>query len=334
MTPAPPRRSLRPSRPKMGMPALVASPWVIVSVVLVGVPLFATDLQLRRFTELLVLVLAVMGLNLLTGYTGVFSLGHGVFVGIGGFAMAELSDDLGLPLIVAIAGSAAIAGLFGVVLGLPALRIRGVYLALVTFGFALAFGPVARRLGSLTGAPTGRSIESGFTPPSWTGIPAAETQIYRYLVCLLVVAGFFVLMRNLVESRIGRALQALRDDELAAQVFGVNPVAAKSAVFGLSAAMAGAAGALQAFLTPFVSPDDFDVFLSFRLYAAAVLGGLGTIVGSVYGVAALIVIPAINGVIGILGSQNVVFGLGLVMLTYLAPDGVAGFLDRRRAKRG
>ncbi len=352
MTPAPPRKrgraarqaqpgAVRPPRRPPRRPISFSPAW-LCAFVLVAVPVFASELQLRRFTQLLVLVLAVMGVNLITGYAGVFSLGHGVFVGIGAFAMAQLSDDYSLPLLVALPISSLIAGAFGVLLGLPALRIRGVYLALITFGFALAFGPIARRLGTITGGPTGRSVEADFTAPGWMGLGDDQTQLYRYFVCLAVVAMFFVLMINLVNSRVGRSVRALRDGELAAQVFGVNPTMTKTAVFGLSAAMAGAAGALQVFLFPFVSHADFDVFLSLRLYAAAVLGGLGTVVGAIYGVIALIIVPAIgglvaridlgalNGFLSFIGSQSVGFGLGLVMLTYFAPDGVAGVVERWR----
>lgn len=345
MTPAPPRKrrsiaeyrdQVRDSRSRVGAARVGGarfSPLWLVGALLVIMPIVATELQLRRFTQLLVLVLAVMGVNLITGYAGVFSLGHGVFVGIGGFAMAELVDDRGFPMLPALITASVIAGLFGVVLGLPALRIRGVYLALITFGFALAFGPIARRLGGITGGPTGRTVEADFSPPAWTGLGTERTQLYRYLVCLIVVAVFFWIMFNLVNSRVGRSIRALRDDQLAAQVFGVNPTLTKTAVFGLSSAMAGASGALQVFLFPFVSHDNFDVFLSLRLYAAAVLGGLGTIVGAVYGVIALIVVPALNGIIGFIGSESVAFGLGLVVLTYLAPDGVAGVIDRWQRRR-
>lgn len=327
MTPAPPRQKV--SNPYQGIGSLGWLKWAI-PVLLVVMPVVASDLQLRRFSQVLVLVLAVLGVNLATGYTGLISLGHGVFVGVGAFAMANLLDEANLNFFIALPLATLIAGFAGFVLGLPALRIRGIYLALITFGFALTFGPVARRLGSMTGGPSGRPIDRNIDPPKFLGLSEEWFAEYRYLVSLVVVTGWFWIAKNLVDSRIGRATRATRDDQLAAVVFGVNPVVIKSGVFSISAAMAGTAGALQAWQFPFVSHADFDVFLSLRLYAAAVLGGLGSIAGAVYGVVALILVPAANNIIGVIGSDAIVFGLGLIVLTYFAPNGIAGVIERRR----
>ncbi len=319
---------------RTGLPGLK----IIITLILLAMPFLATDLQLRRFSQVLVLVLAVLGVNFCTGYVGLVSLGHGVFVGVGAFAMANYLDDLSMPFLPAMVLSTATAGLFGVVLGLPALRIKGVYLALLTFGYALAFGPVARRLGTITGGVNGRSVEYAETPPSWTGLGADRTQLYRYAICVLVVLVWFALVHSLMSSRVGRAMRAVRDDETAAAAFGVDLTVIKTGAFGLSAAMAGSAGALQTFLFPFVTHSKFDVFLSLRLYAAAVIGGLGALVGAVYGVASLLLVPVIGRILGAEGSETIVFGLALILLTYLAPNGLAGIADRFatwiRARRG
>ncbi len=279
-------------------------------------PLLSTPLQLNRLSRLLVLVLAVLGVNLLTGYTGLVSLGHGVFVGIGAFTMANLLD-LRLPIWVALLAASAFTGAVGVVIGLPALRVRGLYLALITFGMALAFPPIARQLGSVTGGVSGRPVETDFLPPSWLGIED-QAHIWRYGVCILVVAIWFGLARNLVRSRMGRALQAIRDDETVAALFGVPVAMTKTGVLAVSAAMAGTAGALQAILFPYVSHTQFDVFLSLRLYAAAVLGGLGTLAGALVGVGALVAVPTINDVLGVIDNESIVFGAGLIIATLLS----------------
>lgn len=310
----------------------------IIAVILIAAPFVATDLQLRRFSQVLVLVLAVLGVNFCTGYVGLVSLGHGVFVGIGAFAMANYLDDLSLAFLPALLLATITTGLFGVVLGLPALRVKGIYLALLTFGYALVFGPLARRLGTITGGVNGRSVEFNGDPPAWTGLAAERTQLYRYALCVLVVLAWFVLSHSLINSRMGRAMRAVKDDETAAASFGVDLTVIKTGAFGLSAAMAGSAGALQTFLFPFVSHTKFEVFLSLRLYAAAVIGGLGTLAGAVYGVASLLLVPVIGTILGALGSETIVFGLALILLTYLAPNGLAGLAERFgawiRSRRG
>lgn len=301
--------------------------WLVVAAVAVAAPILATDLQLRRFSQAVILILAILGINLCTGLGGMVSLGHGVFVGVGGFAMANLLDEAGLPMPIALLGAILISGLFGVLLGLPAIRVRGLYLALVTFGFALVFGPVVRRLGSTTGGPTGRAIDFETAPPSWTGLGTDRTQLYNYLVCLVVIGIWMALLQALVHSRPGRALQAVRDDDLAAVSFGVDLTATRTIAFGISAAMAGTAGALEAFLFPFVSHTNYGVFLSLTLYAAAVVGGLGEMIGSFYGLVVLLLVPVLAGFVGFLGSPAVVFGLALIVLTYVAPRGIAGLVD-------
>lgn len=309
--------------------------WSTRSVVLLAVlavaltipPFVANSLELTRLSRLIVLVLAVLGVNLLTGYTGLISLGHGVFIGVGAFAMANFIDQ-GMGLIAAGILATLFSGLAGIVLGLPALRVKGLHLALVTFGIALAFGPFARRLGTWTGGPSGRNVDNeAFVPPGFLGLDE-HVQVWRYLVCLVVVALWFMLARNLIGSRMGRALQTVRDNEPAAASFGVDVRRAKAGALAISAAMAGTAGAMQAILNPYVSHTDFDAFLSLRIYAAAVIGGLGTLAGAVYGVLALIVVPAVNGAIGLLDSESIVFGAGLVIMTFVAPGGIAGLFDR------
>lgn len=295
----------------------------VVAGALLVLPLLLSDLQLRRQTELIVLVLAVVGVNLLTGYTGLISLGHGVFVGIGAFTMANILD-YNVPILLALILAAAFTGIMGLLIGLPALRVRGLYLALITFGFALAFGPIARRLGKLTGGVSGRPVENdGFAPPSWLGIND-QLISFRYYCCLLVVVAWFVAVRNLIGSRIGRAMLSIRDNETAAAQFGVPIVRVKAGVLAVSAAMAGTTGALQAIMNPYVTHSSFDAFLSLRLYAAAVLGGLASLLGSVLGVIALIVVPAFNNTFGLLDNDSIVFGLGLIIVTFVAPRGVAG----------
>jgi len=303
----------------------------LLVIALVIPPFVADSFGLTKLSRLIVLVLAVLGVNLLTGYTGLISLGHGVFVGVGAFAMANFID-WGISLFLAGLLATLFSGLIGLILGLPALRIKGIYLALVTFGIALAFGPVARRLGTWTGGPSGRTVDNdAFVPPSFLGLDE-HLQVWRYFVCLVIVGLWFWLIRNLIQSRMGRALRTVRDNEAAAATFGINIRAAKAGSLAISSAMAGTAGALQAILNPYVGFSDFDAFLSLRLYAAAVIGGLGTLVGAIYGVLALIVVPRVNDALELLANDTVVFGAGLVIMTFIAPGGIAGWSKRNDGK--
>lgn len=305
--------------------------WALLAVVVVIPPLISEPLDLNKLSRLIVLVLAVLGVNLLTGYAGLISLGHGVFVGVGAFAMTNLIDQ-GMSLFLAGLLATVFTGIIGVIIGLPALRVRGLYLALITFGTALAFPPLARRLGKLTGGVTGRTVSNdAFAPPSFLGLDD-HVHIWRYGSCLVVVALWFVLVRNLVNSRVGRALRTIRDNEAAAATFGINIAMTKATALGISAAMTGTAGALQAILNPYVSHSDFEAFLSLRLYAAAVLGGLGTLIGAVFGVLALIIVPIINGAIGLIDNEAVVFGAGLIIITFVAPGGLASLVRGRSGK--
>lgn len=319
-----------PPAERTGRSLLAWIGWILLAAMTIIAPLVTNSLELNRLSRLIVLVLAVLAVNLLTGYGGLISLGHGVFVGVGAFTMANLIDQ-GLSLFVAGFLATIFTGVVGLLLGLPALRVRGLYLALITFGTALAFPPLARRLGSWTGGVTGRNVTNdAFVPPAFLGLDN-HVHIWRYGTCLVVVAVWFILIRNLIGSRMGRALRSLRDNEAAAATFGINVSAVKAGALFVSASMTGTAGVLQAILNPYVSHADFDAFLSLRLYAAAVLGGLGTLVGAVLGVIALIVVPMLNGIIGVIDNQQVVFGAGLVIITFVAPSGIAGLIaDRGR----
>ena len=288
---------------------------------------------LEDFSRVFVLILAVLGVNLLTSTTGLISLGHGVFVGIGAFAMANLLDE-NIPVIVALVLATAVAGFAGMIVALPALRVRGPYLALITLGLSVMFPPIGRRLGRFTGSALGRRVNvDGFDPPDFLRLDE-RPHIWNYVVCLLVVALWFLLTRNLLNSRIGRAIRATKDHEHAAAAFGVNIALAKTGTFGISAAMAGTAGALQAIIDPYLNTNDYDWTLSLKLYTSAVIGGLGSLLGAVAGAVIYVGLPWVNEVLGLLDSPSLAFGLGLLIVIIVAPNGVVGLFARfdRNAK--
>lgn len=306
--------------------------------VLIALPFLLPSFRLQRYSELIALSLGVLGLNIVTGQTGLISLGHGAFVGLGAFSMVVLLDDVGLPFLIALPVAFLITSTFGAVVGLPALRIRGIYLALVTMGLGIVFPILVKKFPSLTGGVSGRGVEFQMMPPGWTGLSESDAAIWQYFVCLAICVALFVVTHQIMDSTLGRSMKAVRDNETAAAIFGINLTVTKLTSFALSAGLAGVAGALQTILTPgsgskaFVKFDQFTVFLSFRLYAAAVLGGLSELIGAVYGVLALLVIPALNEILGLFESDALVFGLGLILLTYVSPDGIAGLIRRRSSK--
>lgn len=295
---------------------------------LVVLPLVTDPIQLRRYAGLIVLSLGVLGVVVATGHAGLISLGHGVFVGLGAFSMATFLDDFSLPFLIALPLSFLFTSTVGWLLGLPALRIKGIYLALVTLGMAIVFPALSKQFPNQTGGVSGRAVDAKFDPPAWTGLSADQSVLWRYGFCILVCALMFWMTNNVLQGRMGRAMQAVRDDETSAAGFGIHLPRVKAGAFGLSAGLAGVSGALQVILFPFVSHEQFTVFLSFRLYAAALLGGVATMIGAIYGVLALVLIPAVNNAFNLLENDTLVFGIGLILLTFLSPDGIAGLLSR------
>ena len=308
----------------------------LLVVLLLALPAMVDSLALRRYAGLMVLALGVLGVVVATGHAGLISLGHGAFVGVGAFAMGWFLDGADWPFVVSLIATFLLCAAVGWTLGVPALRIKGIYLALVTLGIAVVFPSLAKRFPAITGGTTGRPIDASLQPPAWTGLGDEYVVAWRYYFCLLVCALLFLATRNVLVGRMGRGMQAVRDDEAAAATFGINLIRMKAGAFGLSAGLAGTAGALQVVLFPFVSHEQFDVFLSFRLYAAAVLGGVGFLAGAIYGVLALLAVPTFNDIVGsMLGSTEgwlkndlIVFGAGLIALTFVSPDGLAGLVGR------
>ena len=317
----------------------------LIAVVLAVVPFVASTTGVRQASQIVIGVLAVLGVNVATGYGGMISLGHGVFIGVGAFATGYYVDGLALPWLLAIALGSATAALAGALVGLPALRIKGIHLALVTLGLAIVFQPLSKRFPSFTGGVSGSGIDAEFVSPSWwPSDTRMATAVYRYLFCIVVVGLALWATWNLVNSRLGRAMRAIRDNDTAAAVYGVDLISARLQTFAVSAGLAGLCGALQVVLVPFVSQEKFTPQASLVIYATAVIGGLGTIWGSVLGVIASTIIGKVGqaaagadglGPIGefldLLDESAFVFGVGLILLTFLFPRGLAGIGRRNQA---
>ncbi len=316
----------------------------LIAVVLAVVPFVASTTGVRQASQIVIGVLAVLGVNVATGYGGMISLGHGVFIGVGAFATGYYVDGLALPWLLAIALGSATAALAGALVGLPALRIKGIHLALVTLGLAIVFQPLSKRFPRFTGGVSGSGIDAEFVSPSWwPSDTRMATAVYRYLFCIVVVGLALWATWNLVNSRLGRAMRAIRDNDTAAAVYGVDLISARLQTFAVSAGLAGLCGALQVVLVPFVSQEKFTPQVSLVIYATAVIGGLGTIWGSVLGVIASTIIGKVGqaaagadglGPIGeffdLLDESAFVFGVGLILLTFLFPRGLAGIGRRNQ----
>lgn len=298
--------------------AFVRGGLAAVLVIAVALPFVVSGFRTFQFTLALIFAIAVLGLNLLTGYSGQISLGHSVFFGVGAYTSAILVANHDWPYLATLPVAAAICFLIGFLVGIPALRLEGLYLALLTLGLAVAFPPILRRFESLTGGVQGINIRSStIDAPSWT--PFDRDQ-YLYFVVLIVTVVLFVLARHLVESRVGRALVALRDNEIPAKTMGIYPARYKTLVFAVSAMYAGIAGVLYAYVIRFVAPTSFLLTLAIILLAAMVVGGLATIAGAIFGGIFVQFVPFYAEEIN-QGLSEFVFGVIIIVLMLVMPGG-------------
>ena len=299
---------------------------VLVVVLPWRIPAFMTF----EFTYVGAYAIAILGLVILIGNSGQISLGHGAFVGVGGYTVAVLLQSLGISYVFSIPIAAVVCGLLGVGLGAVALRLESVYLALATFALAASVSPLLKRFKHLTGGVQGISLPSPHAPQALQHLIPNETWFY-YLTWGIAAVLFAIAYAGL-HGRVGRALRAIRDSEIAAIAFGVNPVFYKTLAFGWSAAYAGIAGALLAVVTAYVSPDVYGIALSLTLLAGAVMGGLDLMWGAVIGGIAIEFLPLwaqrVNPAL-----SSVVYGIAEVAIMMFMPIGIAGALMRIKAAR-
>jgi branched-chain amino acid transport system permease protein len=320
------------SRPASGASMVAATRlgWVIVGAVALSLPIFASGYHLYQFSQVLIYAIALLGLNLLTGFNGQISLGHGAFFAIGGYGAAILIVQLGMPAWAAIPIASAICFVAGFLFGFPALRLGGLYLALATFALAVAAPQVLSYKGfdSFTGGSQGLQLPKPHAP---YGLPINADQ-WLYLVCLGCAVVLFWTAANLVGGRVGRALIAIRDHPIAAETMGVDTALYKTTCFGISALYAGVAGGLSAIAVGFVSPDSFGLYLSLSFLVGIVVGGLGSIGGVIFGALFIEFVPNWADQLSVYFGEGAkalpgaIYGLLLILLMALAPSGVAGAL--------
>jgi len=293
-------------------------------------PFFLSGFRLFQFTQVWIYAIAILGLNMLTGFNGQISLGHGAFYAIGGYTAAILLSHFGVPYGWTIPAAALVCFVAGFLFGLPALRLEGLYLALATLSLALALPQVLKYFEHWTGGSMGLVLAK---PEAPFGLPLDPDQ-WLYYVALAVLALLFWLAANLLGGRVGRAIVAIRDNPIAAQAMGIHTALYKSLTFGVSSAYTGVAGALSAIAIAYVSPDSFSVFLSITLLIGSVIGGLASIQGAIYGAFFIQFVPNWAQEIS-KAAPWAIFGVFLILFTYFMPHGIAGalrWLQARMAK--
>jgi branched-chain amino acid transport system permease protein len=295
-----------------------------------ALPFVLSNFRLFQFTQVYIYAIAILGLNMLTGYNGQFSLGHGAFYAIGAYVAAIMMDRWNVHYGWTIPVAGVLCLVVGFLFGLPALRLEGLYLALATFSLALAVPQILKYFEHWTGGSQGLVLSKPSAP---FGLKLSPDQ-WLYFVTLALLVVLFWLGANLLRGRVGRAIVAIRDNHIAAEAMGINSALYKSLVFGVSAGYTGVAGALSASAIAYVAPDSFNVFLSVTLLIGSVIGGLASISGAIFGAFFIQFVPNWAQDIS-KAAPWAIFGVFLIAFMYVMPFGIAGALRRLwiRARR-
>ncbi|MDH3681342.1 MAG: branched-chain amino acid ABC transporter permease [Acidimicrobiia bacterium] len=301
------------------------------------------EFQVGRMNRALYLAVAILGLNLVIGYSGLIALAQSAFIGIGAFVTTSLIMDHGWDYWMTIPISMGATFVVGVLVGIPALRIKGLYLALLTVAFAAVFPTLAKLdkwgIADRTGGVNGRNIDEKIVAPSWVqsilGIDDTPDQqaIYKYFIIAGLSALAFWTTRNLIKSRPGRAIIAIRDNETGAAVSGINLPLYKTLTFGVSAALGGLAGVMWAMNSAFVGEQDFGFApLAIPLLVGLVIGGVATLEGAIVGSLVWVFVGEFTRNLGLDILSQALFGLILILVTFFAPGGVVGFMKQMKAR--
>jgi branched-chain amino acid transport system permease protein len=304
--------------------ALVAASAVVV------LPLFLSDTHEYRFAFVATFFIAALGLQILTGYAGQISLGHSGFMLVGAYVTTILSVDHGWNDLATIPLAGLITGVVGFLFGFPALRLRGVYLALATFAIPIALIALAKKYSDFTGGGGGKNLTRVLTGHE------------AYVMTWPIAGGMFVLAWLLLYGKLGRAFRTIRESEIAAVSSGINLALTKTLAFGISAFFAGIAGSLYAITIGFVNPDTFQINLSLLLLIGVVVGGLGSLVGVVFGALFIEYVPLyapdilrqVEAPFGSpldpnrAGAGAAVYGVILLLVLFVSPSGASGLLRK------
>lgn len=292
----------------------------VALVVLAVLPLQSTPYLNSQLALVAVYAVVILGLNLVTGYAGQISLGQSAFFGLGAYAGA-ITTVAGWPAVASFALACLLPAVVGALVALPAVRLRGHALAMVTLALPVVAVPLAKRLEPLTGGSQGLTVPGGGAP-QWTGLDADQ---WTYYVVLAVAAVLFGLAYNLVRGRLGRALALVKSNDVVAASMGVSPRNVKVMAFTVAALYAGAGGYLYVLVVRFVSPESLELILGVTLLCSMVVGGMGSIFGAVLGGLFYVYAPVVAG--GVSTQQSaLLYGACLLLVIFFAPRGVAGAL--------
>ncbi|HEX4417920.1 MAG TPA: branched-chain amino acid ABC transporter permease [Kofleriaceae bacterium] len=308
-------------RAPLGLAAVLAAAIVL--------PFLVSGFHAFQLTQLVVYAIAILGLNLLTGFSGQISLGNGAFYALGAYVAAALIVHAGVPYWLAPPLAGAVCFVAGYLFGLPAARLEGLYLALATFALAVVM-PQLLKLDALarwTGGSQGVLLDKPRSP--WPAV--IDDDRWLYLFCLAVAVAMFAAAWNLVRGRTGRALIALRDHPIAAGAMGIDIASYKATAFGVSSMYTGVAGALGAIIVGFISPDSFTFVLSIQFLVGGVVGGIASIGGTLFGAGFIELVPNLAKHLSD-DAPGVIYGVLLIVCMKLMPGGLAGLV--RSARRG
>ena len=300
--------------------------WIAAAGIGVATPFLVSDFDLLDLTRVLTIAIAVVGLNLLLGHAGQISVGHGAIFGLGGYAALVPTATHGWPWWGGVVLAAIVCLAFGLLLGVPALRMGGANLGMLTIAVAAIFPLLLIRWESVTGGTFGIFMAgSPIEPPAWTGLTPPQ---FGFLVSLLFLGATLLVLRNLVSGRIGRALAAVRTSPLLAAANGVDVNRTRLMAFAVSSTVAGVGGALYALVLAIAVPDSYVIAFSITLLAASVVGGSRTWAGAVIGAAVVVYLPtATESVVGAENAGNwsqLLYAMALVVCLVVAPNGLAG----------
>lgn len=296
---------------------------IILILIAMALPQFVENRYWLHLANLAgIYAILTLSLNLLTGCTGQFSVGHAGFYGIGAYTSAVLTVKLGLPVWAGFVCAGLMAAFFGVLIGIPTLRLKGLFLGVATMGFGEIMYQIFVNWESVTNGTKGIT---GVPAPSIGPIVIDSYAKYYYLILFFVVITT-ILILNLIDSRVGRAFLAIRENEVAAEAMGINSTRYKVLAFTVSAFFAGIAGALYAHEVRFISPESFMAAESSTILAMVVVGGIGHLPGSILGAIALTIIPEFLRSVG--DIRLVIYGAAIVAIIIFAPEGFGGLLDK------